>query len=199
MTQSDKFVMSPGDVYHLDKAFLKAGYKPADITALRKGTMATAVLEVLRGKAKIEATEHVIDCSKVPKVPEAYEWEPALSTFVTNRVVWNASDVCLKTTGPNQKTLDHVSGHLSKLPVTFLPVNVMEYLLDNQELIPAEWNGKCVFFFDVAYVSHQAEHRNQTLYRCMYQILRKGFWTDGRRFLSDEWDHDRDRVALIKL
>lgn len=57
----DAFVMTPGQVAHLDKAFVGAEYTPADVHKLCNGRKAYAVRRYLRGECAMAAT-NIIDC-----------------------------------------------------------------------------------------------------------------------------------------
>jgi hypothetical protein len=178
---SDKFVLSPGEAYHLDKAFVRAGYRPGDVTKLRQGEVASAVLQVLRGRAKITPYEHLIDCRIEPKAPEGTGWILYNHSSSVAYFPWDSSEVWLL--NPEPMLGSEVQNLAWVQQWSPMPANVLEYLLAHQELIPPEWADTNVYFFGTTYVDGQ----ERELVRCLFRDIR-GIWQEGRRFLDQHWE-----------
>jgi len=125
---------------------------------------------VIRELSQIVPIEHVIDCDAGPFVPTGWKVK---SYKKGGAFKWSVSNVRLHLS-ENQQYGKHIKGNelrkeLEKEPV--LNVNVLDYLLEHEELIPEEWKGRTIFFWG-------------TIYRDSYGLLsvRYLYW------YGDHWD-----------
>jgi hypothetical protein len=101
----------------------------------------------------IEGGSTMVDCDATPFIPERWEIRP--EDQLPGRVQGQVDATKLGLYLPvKQKDYDLIAGHklrrkLEGKPV--LPANVLDYLYENQHLIPEEWKGKTVFFWGTVY------------------------------------------------
>jgi len=103
------------------------------------------VQRFLRGDAEVVIKTHTIDCDANPYVPDGWKVEEHIKG---GQLVWNPDEVelylCDKQKGGTIKG-NELRKLLKDKPV--FNANVLDYLLENPQLIPEEWKGKYVFFW----------------------------------------------------
>jgi len=131
-------------------AFEAAGFTPDDMTKLRTFPDLKSIRDVVRGHAKIVRVEPIIDCDANPFVPDGWQVEEHIKAgqlaFDPAKISFYLSKV--------QKKGKVIKGHNLREELKGQPVlnaNVLDYLLDNPELIPGDWKGKHVFFWGTIY------------------------------------------------
>ena len=132
---------------------------------------------------------HIINLEKPPYIP--YPNWTIESHIGKGKWKWNPKEVELYLS-EKQKT-GYVIGHdlrkkLENKPV--LNANVLDYLYENQELIPEDWKNKYVYFWGTIYRYSDGDLR----VRCLY--FHGGVWDRNYNWLGNGWGGD-DPAALL--
>jgi len=137
----------------LKMAFRRHGWTNADIKTLSEGDLLGKVLMVIKKRAEIVRTEHLIDCSAPPFCPagwtvkkhkpgsEKYEFDPAQISLYQSKK-------------QKKEAIDGKELHQELASWQFLNANVLDHLLSHQNLIPEKWKYKFIFFFGTIYLSN---------------------------------------------
>ena len=142
------------------------------------------------------SSNHIIDCSAPPFVPDG--WKVVKHDTTRERIHWNPRRVELYLT-PSQKAdaaaeARIVFAELNPLPV--LNANILDYLLKRQELIPKEWRDEDreVFFWGTVYRDHQG-------FECVRSLIwsPRVQWNWETRWLDGEPLLDIDCAAVLKI
>ncbi len=188
---NDTFVMTPGEIYHLDKAFVRAGFTPADVYMLRNRRLLSKVLKVIRGQAEIKIATHVIDCDADPVVPSGWKVEEHKKG---GQIVFNPARVDLYLDADQMGSIGYIVGNTLRQRLADKPclnANVLDYLLDYPELIPEEWKvtNRRIFFWGTIY-----RRDRRTL--CVRHLSWNGCsWSWGQSRLDGNW-YDLDPAAV---
>jgi hypothetical protein len=100
----------------------------------------------------IEGGSTMVDCDAAPFIPEGWEVRPA--DQLPGRVQGQVDATKLGLYLPEEQQSDGLIGHelrkkLEGKPV--LPANVLDYLYENEHLIPEEWKDTTVYFWGTVY------------------------------------------------
>jgi len=123
-------------------------------------------LEELEEKEKEFTSDHIINLSSYPYVPENFSLEEHVGEGLFE---FSPNNVSLYLSGKQNGGIkgDELREVLVGEPV--LNANVLDYLLAHQELIPESWKGKELYFWGTIYC-----HHNEGLcVRCLY-------WDDSK-------------------
>lgn len=124
-----------------------------------------------------EELNHLIDCESDPFIPRGWEVH-----FHRRRGLlgWNPKKI--KLFFASKQTSNSTIGGFKLFELLrserVLNVNVLDYLLQHRELIPAAWKDYTVYFWGTVYVRH-----NELVVRCL-------FWN------GKNWNEDFDTLDL---
>lgn len=172
---------SVGLMNQLGDALEAAGYSPDDVTKLRSSTkLLENVKSVLEGLSKI--TLHVIDFETEPYLPDGWSVE---SHAEAGPLQWDPKHIKLFLS-PRQRNGEYITGHELREELKGIPVynaNLLDYLLNNPELIPNEWKGKVVEFWGTIF-------RDSNGFLCVTHLLENfsGHWVRGNWKLNSFFD-----------
>lgn len=130
--------------------------------------------------------QHIIDCDADPSVPGGCK---VVEHQKGGQLKFDATQISLYLSAV-QKSGDRIEGHklrneLADKPV--LNVNVRDYLLANEHLIPEEWKGKTVFFWGTIYI----DSNDCLIVPCMWWGGGEWRWSSDYRWLGGWWRDDR--------
>ena len=166
---------SIGQMNQLADALEAAGYTPDDVTKLRsKPETLKQFKSVLIGMAEVVIKTHTIDCDAKPYVPEDCK---VIGHQKGGQFRWNPDEVELWLCDEQNK--GSIEGNELRKKLEDQPVlnaNVLDYLLENPQLIPEEWKGSSNFFWGTLYHSPLGA-----------LVVRYLYW-DGSEW---NWDYDR--------
>jgi hypothetical protein len=136
--------------------------------------------EVTFGLATITSSKKVIDCDAPPFIPNGWSIDKHQKG---GQMEWDASKV--STYFDDAQKTGGIEGHKLRRKLAnqkVLNANVLDFLLENQHLIPEEWKSKAVFFWG-------------TIYRLcdVYLCVRYLYWDGGKwrwlvRWLGKDWN-----------
>lgn len=147
MSANNDLMLDVNQAAELKMAFRRNGWNNSQIKILSEGDILVRVLDVLEGRAYIQYG-HLIDCDAAPFVPPGWtveehkkgglwKWNPRLRLHLLEK----------QEDGDMKGAVLRIS--LANLPT--LNANVLDYLLDNPDLIPDEWRGKYICFWGTVY------------------------------------------------
>jgi len=151
----DEFILHPGLIQDLEAAFRRNEWSREMVKHLTTGTTLEQFADVLGGYAEINAIPQLIDCSADPRIPpdidiNGLELEEHRRTGV---LVWHPEAVTLylseRQKGGGCIDGDPIREELRDKPV--LNINVLDFLLAHQRLIPKAWRGKLICFWGTVY------------------------------------------------
>ncbi len=177
-----ELMLDVGQANELKLAFRRAGYTNAEIKKLCEGDVLARLLPVVKGYAEVTTVTHAIDCDADPLIP--YEGWKVESHKKGGLFVWDPSKVVLHLS-ENQKDGKCIVGNKLRKELADVPMynaNVLDYLVKHPHLIPEEWKGKVVFFWDTIY-----RGSGDRLYvRCL--VFGGGHWQANYGWLNCGWD-----------
>ena len=138
---------------------------------------------------------HVIDCSTPPFVPNG--WEVLKHDTTQKRFHWNPRRIELYLTAAQKAdSATEARTVLDELrPIPVLNVNVLDYLLHHQELIPKEWRGEDreILFWGTIY-------RDNYGFECVRSLVwsPRIYWNWESHGLDDLPLLDLDYAAILK-
>ncbi len=141
--------MSVRQAAELDHALAREGWFPVDIKRLCKGEVLSQVLDVLYGRAKIVAVDHVVKFDSEPFVPEGFRLAPPenqLSVRMSGDFVWSDGHVLALIAQASTREGLWIPGRRA------LGAQLLDYMLEHPYLIPAELEGKRIFFWGTVYL-----------------------------------------------
>jgi hypothetical protein len=146
-----------GLAHELGMTAAKAGWELSDFSSLADSEeKCRQVLSFLRGHAEIQIREHFIYCDATPFIPKGWSVLPdeeQIPTRLRGQFKWDKE---------KQKDAFYLSGceciggnelreELAEKRIVVLPANVLNYLLDDQRLIPEDWKkdegGKILYIY----------------------------------------------------
>jgi hypothetical protein len=142
---------------------LDEGYSEADVEKMCESNEKLAQFRaVLENLSEITTKKHIIDCNMEPKGSYRTEDMKLVHHQKDGLVVWERESFDLfETTGQEEETgkyLWDVIKELDESDVCVMNACVLEYLKENQALIPEEWMGYEVIFWGTHYRSGQSEY-----------------------------------------
>ncbi|MEK7105931.1 MAG: hypothetical protein AAB895_01060, partial [Patescibacteria group bacterium] len=128
----------------------KVGWEPKDFSLLAKSEeKMKLILGMLRGTHQIKNTKGAIDCDEAPHVPYDLTIEDhqkcGVIKFSFSKVKRYLSNKQKEGTISFKNLRQELSGK------KILNANVLDYLLANQERIPADWREGRIFFLGTTY------------------------------------------------
>jgi hypothetical protein len=171
-------LFSIGAVNQLSDALEEAGFSPQDLTELRQFKQLHLIKRILRGEAEIKITRHLINLDVEPKLEKGFlyrgrggrggiwEFTPDMEIYISRRQ---------KKGCPTISDIEDEKGLTNK---RYLNANVLDYLLENPEIIPEKWKGKIIVFAATEYCT---ENLKYVFVRCLY-------WT------GQEWASSRHQT-----
>ena len=186
---------NPGALHELMITLIDSGWTDDDFSSLAKsGEKARNLLAVHRGERKLSEVGHDVDCSKTPFVPDGWriaEDEHQIKSAIRVKVGLTVNSTGLQLVKHQKKgvvighkMLEHLEGQ------KVLPANVLDYFLENQELIPEIWKSKAIFFWGTVY-----RGRSGDLY-VRYLYGNGGRWDWDYCCLDDGWRFDSPAAVL---
>jgi hypothetical protein len=154
------------------------------------------VMAILSGSATLAYNEHVIDLDADPRIP--YDGWKVEEHKKGGQFTWNPEKVklFLHDKQQNGKTIEGNKLRKELANTAVFNANLLDYLLDNPQLIPDEWkvdeNGKTryIFFWGTIYRSSGGD----LCVRCL--CFGGGRWEQSRSWLDDNWGaNDPSAVA----
>lgn len=133
----------------LKAAFRRGGWTNAEIKSLCEGDILAQVRKVILGRAEIKPLLYLIDCDVAPYVLDGWKVEEHLKG---GQYQWDPSKTQLYLSKKQKGGVvegNKLRQELAKQPV--LNADVLDYLLQNPQLIPEDWKGKYVFFWGTVY------------------------------------------------
>lgn len=132
----------------------KQGYTPELLNELAENPkLIGELIKVQRGYAEIKTNHHVINCDADPR-PVPFRSGLCIEKHCkAGFLKWEPDKISIYLS-EQQKNGENVEGNefckdIEKMPV--LNANVLDYLLENTQLIPEEWKDKLVFFWGTIY------------------------------------------------
>ena len=166
MSSSD-LMLDVSQAAELKMAFRRHGWTNAQIKTLSEGHILRDVLEVINGRSEIKKIEHWIDTEAKAKEFNSLNLAGIVShdkskrfDFMTARISLYQSSKQKKSKDKGLLFQDNMGSVMKKIQTKLkegyiaLNVNVLDYLLNHQEIIPKEWRGKNVFFVSTKYFDH---------------------------------------------
>lgn len=144
-----------GQMNQLADALEAVGYTPDDITKMRSDTERLKQFkDVLKGQSEITKVKHIIDLDADPYLSDGDNdetgWEVEIHTQ-GGQFEWDLSRIKLFTSlGSVPGKSKYVNSYNLYKKVKEKPVfnlNMLDYLLECQKLIPDAWKGKAIFFW----------------------------------------------------
>ena len=148
---TDKFGMSVRQAAELDHAFERNGWYPPDVKKLCSGNILTQVLDVLYGRAKIVAVDHVVNFDKEPRVPKGFSLAPLSSQLpvqVSGGFIWSDTYVMALVEQASTKEGLWMPGRRA------LGAPLLDYMLLHPYLIPTQLEGRRIFFWGTVYLDN---------------------------------------------
>ena len=203
---ADKFTFSSaGEAQEVEFALARHNWTHPLLKKATSGDYFGLFREVLEGNAEIcrierftvgevpTVTANFIDCDATPTIPsDLYiEEKDQLTGRVLGQLAFDPANVTLYLS-QEQQGRSVIKGHkfwkeLANKAV--LPANVLDYLLENPNLIPDSWKGKVVFFFGTVY----RNSIGSLFVRCLFWVGER--WYSRYRWLGYDW-YDFDPAAL---
>lgn len=182
--KNDEFILHAGLIQDLEAAFRRNGLSRKDVKELSKGKVLDSIRALVRGNAKIEMINHVINCSADPDISRVPGDWGVNEHRRTGDFVWDPSKVSLNLFG-SQEGARVINAYTLPRELRDKPnvnANVLDYLLSHQELIPENWKGKRIFFCGTIYSD------GGLLYvRYLYWGEQNWFSQDQNWFSQDHW------------
>jgi hypothetical protein len=179
-------MLDVGQANELKLAFRRADYTNGDIKSLCEGKVLEDVRKVLRGHAAICLPKHVIDCDIGPFVPKFWSVE---AHRMGGRFTWDESKVELWLANI-QQSVEGIKGvtllHTELAGKPVLNATALEFLLNNQHLVPMEWRGKTVVFWGTIFRNSVGDK----LVRGMSYSDEFGGWAGCAKGLDEIWHSD---------
>jgi len=176
----------------LKMAFRRHDWTNADIKALSEGGILGEVLMVIKKRAQIVRTEHLIDCSAPPFCPEG--WTVKKHKPGDKKFEFDPARISLYQSKKQKKEAIKGNELYEELAAwQFLNANVLDHLLSHQNLIPKKWRFKFIFFFGTIYRSNNGDPCVRYIrwsghhWECGWEWLNSGL--DNRRFAAVEKTH----------
>ena len=137
-------MLDVGQANELKLALRKAGYTNADIKQMCEGKALAETLLIIKGYAKIEMVQFIIDCDADPFCPDGLRVEEHINA--DSNFEWNPSKVLLYLS-EKQREKGTIGGNELRKELEgkkVLNANVLDWLLElgHQELIPEKWKKK---------------------------------------------------------
>jgi len=146
---NDTFVMSARQAAELDHSLERNGFTPAMVKKLSEGDTLAQIIPFLNGQADITIYQHIIDCDADPFCPEDWSVEEHIKG---GQLKWGAAKIDLYLCKEQEKGSIEGNQLRKKLKdQTILNACVLDYLIENPNLIPEEWKNKNVFFWGTIY------------------------------------------------
>ncbi len=139
--------------------------------------------------------ENIVNCNEMPFVPLGWSVLPK-SEQLQNRVKGQYKLDFTRTKlflVKKQKKGGIEGNELRKKMIKkgVLPANVLEYLLNNQNLIPEEFKGKCIFFWGTIYIDLSGR-------LCTRYLHWNGIkWDWGSIWLNVGWHDDSPSIVIV--
>lgn len=175
----------------LKAAFRRGDWTNADIKRLsecKKDNLAL-IRDVLLGRAIINAVKHIVDCDADPFVPGGWKVEKHKKCGQLNLSEVTPA-LYLSKDQQNGKVIEGNKIRKELATKVVLNANVLDYYLAHPELIPEEWKGKVVFFWNTIY------RRSDGNLCVRYLCRRGGQWDWSHHWLGYGWD-SHDPAAVL--
>lgn len=144
-------MMDVSQAHELKLAFRRNGWSNAQIKRLCEGKLLGDVLDVIRGLAEIKKIEYAVDCSTPPFIPDGlYIDEHREEEIFIIDPTKGPCDLTRKQKDKSSMGVD-IRNELRRKKI--MNVNVLDYLIENPELIPEKWNDKLIYFWGTVYKS----------------------------------------------
>ncbi|MBU6388555.1 hypothetical protein KGQ72_01595 [Patescibacteria group bacterium] len=200
-TMSEQFMLDVGQANELKLAFRRAGWTNEDVAKLiHKQSLLTDLRSVLRGYSSI-VLDLTIDCDAQPR---------PFDQIVEHRAggLWTFNPKLIRLyQSPIQKD-ERMSGYQIRKELSEmrpLNANVLDFLIENPQLIPKEWEEKGkVAFWGTVYRSTSSGHRGHGILIVRYLRWncsgRK--WEDGIEYVAEkpaDWDTTWDSSYWLAI
>lgn len=150
-------------------------------TEVRDRFMGEDFRAVIKGTSQIVVVKHIVDLDADPYIPEG--WEVA-EHKKAGQFEWSPNKVRLYLS-ENQKDGKWIKGEKLQPEVAAqspFNANLLDFLLAHPELIPEEWKGKAMFFWNTVYRSADG----RLCVRCLSWGGDCWYWSCG--WLGDAFD-----------
>lgn len=191
-----------GQVHQLANALEGEGFTPDDVTKLGQNKGLGDIRGVLRGTHEIKPIEYIIDCNADPFIPVGWEVEEHQKRGLFK---WDPAQIRLYLSPPLHDHDDHVciKGYELREKLkgeSVLNANVLDYLLQNQHLIPEGWkrrNAFCVFFWGTVYCRPVGGRRDEIL-PCVRGLTWEdnGVWGCDYLWLNFYWYNNHPAACI---
>ena len=148
------------------------------------------VKRFLSGLTEVVPMERIINCNEDPFLMS--HWKVAKHDHL-GKLVWDASKVKLEYS--SHKEGEGVSGNTLYGELSgkvLLNANVLEFLLENEHLIPDEWRRLKVYFWGTLYCLKDEPSETFVLYLC---TVGEG-WCRGTKRLTETWESSWPTAVL---
>lgn len=169
-----------GQANEIKLAARRAGATNADLKRLSEGDTFARILPVIRGLGEVVVTKHIVDLDADPFLPSGWE---VVEHIKGGQFEFDPSKVALYLDKEQQDGAVIVGNKLRK-KLKGKPVfnaNLLDFYLAHPNLIPEEWKGKAVFFWNTIY-----RHSDGFLY-VRYLIWLDGRWAWNHYWLDGDW------------
>lgn len=202
---SDKFTLDVRQAAELAFAFERNGYTNADVKKLSSANMLEMLLPVVRGNAEVKTTRHLINCD-ADCMPDAWKksgWEVREEDQIPTRIKGTLEFDPAKLQRwlhPKQEAGviqgEELYNEIRNLKLKVLPDNVLDFLLENRNLIPDGWKtdeqGRILYHYFFGKI-----YRYPDGYRYVrYLYWDGGCWRWDCSWLDNDWRVQDPAVLL---
>jgi hypothetical protein len=156
------------NMIELAAALITAGFSASDIVKLTKFDL-KGVKDLINGHATIQSVTHMIDGNLLPSSESKQTIE-----YHRQSGIWQFDAEKIDLYRSERQKGGSITGHVLQAELAdkqVLNINVLNYLLDHQELIPDSWKGKYIFFWGTIF-----RNDGQLFVRCLYWNGMKWSW-----------------------
>lgn len=183
---SSKF--SIGAMNQLADALEKAGFTADDITRLKQYRDLTKIKQLLIGHAEISNVKYVVDLGRDAFIPssgwrvdmhhkgEHWQWSADKLGFY----LYEGQEIGIRGY--------ELCRQFENMPV--FNANLLDYLLKNKQLIPAEWKDRTIYFWGTIY-------SNAGCHQFVRSLRWEDGWCDGYDCLSAIFKDNDFAIVLV--
>lgn len=150
------------------------------------------VQRFLSGNVSIIVEDYLIDCDVIPSIGGDWKIEEHIKG---GKIIWDSDK--FKTYLCDEQKMNPLEGNKIREKLKdrlVLNACILEYLLNNPEVIPKKWKGKNIVFWGTIY-------RNPYDLLCVFYLFwdnSSNSWKLGRGSLNETWDNKSPAVVLCK-
>lgn len=142
-------MLDVSQAHELKMSFRRNGWTNAEIKTLSEKDFLANVLKVIRGQSEIKDKEYKIPCNTTPFIPDGlYIVEHRKFDFFNLNPNYTKLDLSRKLRNMSNSG-KNIKEHLSKKFV--MNVNILDFIIENPDLIPENWKGKEIYFWGTIY------------------------------------------------